>query len=254
MPDSPCIWIDKPKTQRLTHVYFRRSFSLAGKPKRAIIHLYAQSLYHLRVNGVMVGYGPARAYNEYPEYDSYDIAPYLRKGTNVVGVQVAHDGASTFHHLEQPGLFVAWGDIKAGGHSVSLSTASGWVCHRSRAHEPNPLPFSFAIGPIQLFDERKAPSGWDGPGTPAGVWEKPVSVPDALAGKLRPRSIPHLTQEEMSPLRLLGAWEHDTSEQILSFSVPDRGALGGYRPPERYSFAYGWIHSPRDQKVTVGNW
>ncbi len=254
MPDSPCIWIDKPKTQRLTHVYFRRSFSLRGTPKRALIHLYAQSLYHLRVNGVMVGYGPARAYNEYPEYDSYDIAPFLTKGTNVIGVQVAHDGAATFHHLKQAGLFVAWGTIKAGGRTVSLSTASGWMCHRSRAHEPNPLPFSFAIGPIQLFDERKAPVGWDRPGKPSGAWEKPVAVPDGLEGTLRPRGIPHLTQEEKTPLRLLGAWKHDTSEQVLSFALPDRSVLGGHRPPAQFNFAYAWIHSPREQKVCMGNW
>ncbi|MBD3244296.1 MAG: Bacterial alpha-L-rhamnosidase [Chitinivibrionales bacterium] len=254
MPDFPCIWIDKPKKQRLTHVYFRRSFSLPAKPRRAVFNLYAQTSYHLRVNGVTIGYGPARAYNDFPEYDSYDIAPYLKKGTNVIGVQVAHDGSATFHHLRQAGLFVAWGDIKAGGRSVSLGTNTGWRCHRSRAVEPNPLPFSFAIGPIQLFDERKAPLGWDQPGTPAGAWEKPVAVPEALEGKPRPRSIPHLTQDEKTPLRLLGAWKHDTAEQILSFSLPDVSALQGYRPPASYSFAYAWIYSPRVQKVQVGNW
>lgn len=254
MSHPPCIWIDKPKRQRLTHVYFRRSFSLPAVPKHAQFHLYTQTLYHLRVNGKMVGYGPARAYNEFPEYDSYDLAPYLRKGSNVIAVQVAHDGISTFHHMEQRGLLAAWGGLKADGKTVSLSTEKGWQCHRSRAHAPNPLPFSFAIGPIQIYDERKAPAGWDLPGTPGGKWKKPVVVNDALEGSLRPRSIPHLTQDERTPLRLLGAWEHARDEQVYSFSVADMQSLRAYRPRARHTFAYAWIRSPRDQKVTVGNW
>ncbi len=255
MRPMPCIWISKPRKQRLTHVYFRRKFTLGRTPNKAPFSLYAQTNYHLKVNGTMVGYGPARSFNDFPEYDTYDIAPYLKKGTNVVAVQVSHDGAGTFHHANQKGLLVAWGTVADGaGKRVSLSTESGWLCHRSRAHEPNPLPFSFAIGPIPLFDERKAPRGWDMPGTPAGTWEKPARVPEALEGTLRPRSIPHLTQEERLPLRLLGAWAHDMSEQIYSFAAADPSAFNGHRQPSRYTFAYAWIHSPRRQNVTVANW
>ena len=249
------VWISDPPDQRLTHVYFRRTFSLSDRPVRAEISLFAQTHYHLRVNGVMIGTGPARSHPDFPEYDTYDLAPHLTQGENVVAVQVAHEGLSTFHHLSRPGALCAWGMVETADESrTSLSTAEGWTCHLSQAHEPNPPHFSFAIGPIQIFDERKAPAGWDRPGTPTGEWRHPVVVDASAWGELRPRSIPHLTEEERLPKELLGVYRHKTDETVISFFQHQVYDASLSASPPGYMFAYTHIHSPRRQDVTLGTW
>lgn len=53
------VWLPGESGGRNVHVYFRRHFSLRGDPKEAALQLFADSSYHLRVNGQVVGCGPA---------------------------------------------------------------------------------------------------------------------------------------------------------------------------------------------------
>lgn len=252
---APFVWIRQRGCPRVTHVYFRRGFKLKGNPGSARLNIFAHTHYHLRVNGQLIGTGPARSYPDFPEYDVYDLKDYLKKGENVVAVHVAHTGKHTFHHLFAPGVFTAWGTVKSPGGDVSLSTASDWLCQPSRAHLKDVPDFSFAIGPIEICDLRKAPAGWDRPGTPSGKWTVPVPLADTSAwGRLRKRSIPHLTQESLRPLELLGAYPHTDEERIYSFRMMQPIDPDERLPPDVRGFAATWIHSPRKQRVTVGTY
>jgi hypothetical protein len=255
MSEHPFVWVPGADPEAwLTHAYFRRELKLRTTPRRAEIHLFANTIYHLKVNGAFVGYGPARAYPECPEYDTYDLAPFLRRGDNAIAVEVSHHGVTTFHHLLRPGCLVAWGEIRDGARRISLATGEGWRCRKSDAHEPFPPRFSFAIGPIQIFDERRAPAGWDRPGAPDAGWTEPVRIDASAWGALRPRSIPHLTQETCLAERLLGAWRHADDEHWLGFRQRERCNAGDERPPGQYVLACTFVHSPRAQDVEASVW
>src|SRR5512138_3926293 len=94
---APFVWFDAQAKGRNVHAYFRRELTLKASPASAQIHLFAHTHYELRVNGRFVGWGPARGYPEFPTYDTYDLAPHLRAGRNVIAVHVAWNGVATFH-------------------------------------------------------------------------------------------------------------------------------------------------------------
>lgn len=254
---APFVWIEGAEHERLTHVYFRRELALAARPKSAVIHLFAQTFYELRVNGVLVGRGPARFYPEYPEYDSHDLARYLRKGENVIAVHAASMGVATFHHLAPAsGGLVCWGEVAdAKGRTHDLSTGENWLCLKSAGHDPMTPAFSFAIGPTEQYDARLDPAGWDNVPRPEAPWHPPVALANQDAwGPLRPRSIAPLTQDERVVETLLWARPHIESEEIVSFRLNQERSPAAGRPGKATAFAYTWIHSPREQSPTAGAW
>ena len=71
---------------------FRRTFDLETVPAEASARITADSRYVLWVNGQEVGRGPARSQPYRQRYDSYDLAPYLSAGRNVIAVLVTYYG------------------------------------------------------------------------------------------------------------------------------------------------------------------
>jgi hypothetical protein len=66
----------------------RRTFDLASKPDRFVVHVSADNRYRLYVNGDEVSNGPQRSDVMHWRYETVDIAPKLRAGRNVVAALV----------------------------------------------------------------------------------------------------------------------------------------------------------------------
>lgn len=83
---------------------FRKTFELRDKPSSALLHLFADARYILWVNGIYVDRGPARFQPNGPEYDTIDIARFLKPGRNAVALLVAGNlsGGKVMRH--RPGL------------------------------------------------------------------------------------------------------------------------------------------------------
>ena len=247
----PLVWLDQDGSGRNTHAYFRREFALTEIPSHAELHLFANSRYHLFVNGTFIEYGPVRCYPEKPLYDTHQLAPYLRKGDNVIAVHVASWGMETFHHVPAPGAFVAWGEVG----NIQLTTgsgASGWTCRRANGYDATAPKFSFAQAPLHLHDARLDTADWNQPRCAGDGWTVPVALKNQDAfGTLAPRSIPHLTQTPLVPRALLGAYELDDDE-IYAFRVSGADLnTQDYGAGPRV-FAYTYIYSPRAQDVVAG--
>ncbi|MCK4748154.1 MAG: hypothetical protein KAT15_13990, partial [Bacteroidales bacterium] len=71
------VWKDPEGNGRQQTVLLRRTFELGEATRSAMLHLFADSRYHLYVNGSHVNFGPSRFYPAHPEYDSYNLAPFL---------------------------------------------------------------------------------------------------------------------------------------------------------------------------------
>ncbi len=255
MKAGPYIWADANGKGRLVHSYFRKEFTLKSKSAKAVIHLFADTNYHLFVNGTFIGYGPARSYPEFPEYDSYDIAPHLRKDKNVIAVDVLYNGSGSYHNLPVRGGLTCWGKVKpSSGKAISLSSEEGWLALKSKAHDPDAPRFSFAIGAVQLYDSRKDPADWTGIKRPKGDWKPAVKLADQNGwGELRPRMIPHLTQDEQVARRLLSAHVDAETERIESLRVLVDGGVVD-RSRKTMAFACAYVYSPRKQEVTLGTY
>jgi len=83
-------WITHPTSSRLDYgvFHFRKSFEIDDIPDSLIIYVSADNRYRLWINGIPAGMGPARGSTAYWRYEKYDIAPLLKKGTNLVAAQV----------------------------------------------------------------------------------------------------------------------------------------------------------------------
>ena len=252
---SKFVWKDPDGAGRQQTVLFRRTMELDKKPARADIHLFADSRYHIYVNGIHLNFGPSRFYTAHPEFDSYDLAPFLQEGRNVVAVEVLSNGTITYQVPLSIGGFIAWGEVENSSGMVSLETPGAWKMFVSEAYDHQALRFSFACGPMEVFDGRKQPADWNLPGFDDSLWENPVLISDqAHWGTLSPRTIPPLTQDELLPLELLGIYKEQGGEKLYSFFIktPDRENREYNQGKQLYAATY--IFSPVEQEVEIGLW
>jgi len=234
------------------YVYFRNEVELSERPSKAEINLYAFSRYALIVNGEYINFGPIRSTKERPFYDTYDILPNLKAGTNIITVEAYNNGMHTFQLPYGTAAFIAWGEIVAGGKNVDLATPGNWLCRAAKGYNPNVQRFSFAKGPIEIFDARKEPDNWRAVDIIASEWKKPVVMKDQSAfGELEPRSIPPLTQEERTPAKCVIMTKKEYFGDLYNFEI-----VGKSPTKTHYDFGgkdsvqiYTYIYSPENQVI-----
>jgi alpha-L-rhamnosidase len=197
------IWGFGDPAPRNTHMQFRREFILAAEPAAVPIrlHISADSRYILYVNGVRLGFGPARNYHYHYEYDSYDLAAQLVTGLNVIAAHVLHWGEGNFFQMVGRGGLLAQLDVEGQPRLVSDET---WKAKASAAYEQAVPRIACQSVWEEQVDARLADEGWTTAGFDDRAWE-PARVigPAGTApwGELSPRSIPFLTDEPVTPLR-----------------------------------------------------
>lgn len=248
------VWVRSEGGERNEHVFFRREFTLDTLPKQAKLHVYADSRYALYVNGLYLGFGPVRSFHANPHYDSYDILPHLDKGKNVIAVHALCNGMLTYQLFDYQGGFTAWGEIQTKNQKIDLSTNQGWLCRKSKGYDQTAPRLSFATGAIENWDSRNE-WDWNLKNTAAQGWAPPIPLKEQTAwGTFAPRPIPKLTNQRIPALRLMVAHPLTDNEALYSFRIPTPdGDMGQYNT-SRNALAYTFIHSPKDQNVTVGLW
>jgi hypothetical protein len=246
------VWVDSQGLGRNRFAIFRRVITLATAPQTALLHLFADSRYRLVVNGSVVHYGPGRFVQQYPEYDSLDIAPWLRSGDNVIVVEVNAYGTSAFQVMpDSRGGMIAWGEV--GDHS--LQTPGQWEVLQTEAWDYYSPLFSFAQGPVEIVDTRLLDALWYTDGHSDGDWQSAMELAHQKHwGALRPRSVPLLEMNILAP-------------ECVKFSAPllddeMRISCRPYQPDyndlkastkEKIYFAYATcIYSPTQQDVSLG--
>jgi len=250
------IWSDATGEGYNRWVLFRREVHLPAEPRAGTIRIFADTRYRLLVNGRIVCHGPARFYAARPEYDTVDVAPYLRAGANAVAVVVNSYGRVSFHSEKSlGGLWVSGELTDAAGTVVPLASDASWRALPSPAHRSDTPILSFALGPGEMLDARDLPAGWAEAGFDDTAWPPAVTRDRADHwGKLVPRSIPLLDEREVLPRRRIGTWAArpvaDEKVYSLIVTLPGEGPLR----PDGTACVMTYVHSPRAQRVTLGTW
>jgi len=181
---------------------------LENKPERFIVFVSADNRYRLFVNGEAVCSGPALGDLGHWRYETLDLAPWIRKGRNVLAAEVVNFGEyrrgaqQTFQTA-----FILQGDE---GNGVSVNTGEGgWKVIRNEAYDdipflPSDLQAYYCAGPGDKVDGSRYPWGWQEPDHDDAHWlaPRPATV-EFAAGRgflygstwfLVPRGIPLLEE------------------------------------------------------------
>ncbi|KAL3453185.1 Six-hairpin glycosidase-like protein [Aspergillus insuetus] len=190
---------DSPHNTAGRVVRFTRNFSLSSSPTKALLHFSADTRYKLFVNGVRVAVGPTRSSPWIWYYDTLDIAPYLRTGTNIVQFDViryfaASRGAMPFQRTAAPGLTVV-GRVESDGESVVLDSAGGlW---EARVDESVTFPMGRVDDVFLHISERISPTTVSQAVAPVAYGLKTLNG-ELAPWRLRPRPIPMYEESQVA--------------------------------------------------------
>ncbi len=251
--DARYVWCDASGKGFNRYVMFRRTFVLGPGEPEGKLHLFADTRYRLTVNGVVLGHGPARFKARAPEYDTYDLSPFLREGPNAIAVLVNSYGCGSFHTDVGPGALIAWGEAGDGaGRAVSLATDGSWRARECPGHHRETIKLSFALNPGELLDARRVDPGWTLPAYDDSDWTEATPLANqGHWGELRPRSIPPLDERCVRPLRLArtSVGRLPRAENLYSVTIalqnPETSTA------DMKATAFTWVHSPREQEVIL---
>ncbi|MFA6959723.1 MAG: family 78 glycoside hydrolase catalytic domain [Opitutaceae bacterium] len=187
------------------YAQFRKAFELATVPRRAPTWITADQSYRLWVNGEPVCRGPARGFQESWPCDEVDLAPFLRKGHNVIAVRAYNPGHGTFAYISQLSagfLFSAkWGGFV-------LVSDSTWRMRRQTGVRKDSVPSSLQLVHQEHLDARIEPTDWIHPDFDDSVWKCDFPAQRNQGSmpwrSLESRGIPLLEEKDVLPARLLG--------------------------------------------------
>jgi alpha-L-rhamnosidase len=176
-------WITCPNAPaREAGVYrFRKVVNLASVPKEFNVHVSADNRFVLYVNGQRIGEGPARGDLFHWRYETFDLAPALKPGDNVVSAIVWNFGSrAPLAQMSNRTGFLVQGTTPE---SEALNTDDTWEAKPEPGHSfveyPENFEGYFVAGPGERIDGRT----WDwnanslDPNWRRG-WQWSVSSPD----------------------------------------------------------------------------
>jgi hypothetical protein len=193
--------------------FFRKNFTVSGNPSHFIIHVSADNRYKLFINGQLVSLGPARGDLFHWNYETVDIASYLKEGQNNAAAIVWNEGEGRPEaQISYRTAFIMQGNSSA---EEVLNTNKTWKCTRDKSRQPlavNIINTYYVTGPGELIDMNQYESGWMQIGYNDNNWKPaeqafnglPKGVFDWTTGwMLVPRSIPQmeLTNQRLQQVR-----------------------------------------------------
>ena len=185
----------------------RRDVELSDVPLTAPCRIWVDGRYLLTVNGIEAARGPVRADPRRAHYDVVDLAHLLTPGVNTIGITVRHFGEETSWWTPVPPSY----SLGAGCVAFELQIGDRWVVADREwralpgsAWSAVDLPRDVACLPLESFDSRRHPHGWDSPGFDDETWRRAV---------------------EIAPIHTGGRSEHRPSSEPFGMLLPPVGIL-----------------------------
>lgn len=244
--ESPWIWTHAPVYPRNAYGRFRRTLPGDGG-RGGRIEITADARYWLWVNGVFIGFGPARAWPEHWSYDSYALAPHWRPGRNEIAVLVNHWRDGSFQYIPaEPGLSVR---ICADDGRVIDESGPRWKTAMATTECARAPRISVQLGFEEQHDAR-CDDGWREAGFDDTAWDgaRVVAAPHA---ELTLRDIPPLTDQVQKPCTVLAVEEVAPATAVWNLSL--KGLFAPNDRSSNFCFIRGFVvtsvHSARAQTV-----
>ena len=167
-------WICVPNTSPDGYgVYmFRKTIDLSSKPQSFIIHVSGDNRYKLYVNEKVVSMGPARGDLAHWNFETVDIAPYLKSGKNILAAQVWNEG----EFRPEAQITYRTGFILQGAstNEAMVNTNNTWLCEKDNSY--NPIRFNvrayYVAGAGELRNLNAQTKSWQSEQFDDSKWQK----------------------------------------------------------------------------------
>lgn len=204
-------WVAYPSANNQDYgvYHYRKTLELDRVPPSLVVHVSADMRYKLYVNGEEVCYGPAKGDLQTWKYDIVDIAPYLKKGTNLIAALVFNQGkdkAMSLFNIQTAFMFRT--ENSGFDH---LNSGPSWKVFKNHAYTPvsyQEMLFDdrwfygyYACGPGDRMDAAQYPWGWQTPNFDDSGWKSPERLvfEGGSPWPLVPRNIPFMENSLVLP-------------------------------------------------------
>lgn len=225
--------LSQPELPDYAVVHARNEFTLSAVPEALTIDLSAVIRYKVYVNGKYLGQGPANNDLEHYSYDTYDIAPFLQEGNNVIGLTVFSLGEMNPVRYHDLGLrFIIRSQDAQMEESLNSGTGNWklWIDKSYQATirgEDFQVLGYFAMGGGEEINAEVYPWGWNQVGYHVDNWHEPKVLDRGIPYghthsyghaeiSLNPRKIPMMNEEEeLKPVirKASGNWEESNLQK-----------------------------------------
>ncbi len=145
------LWIAVPGAPQKDYgvYYFRKDINLGAKPDKFVVYVTGDTRYKLYINGTLASLGPARNDSKHWNYETVDIAQYLKAGQNVIAAQVWNEGQYT----PVPNATIRTGFLMMGeGDAAVVNTNDTWT--RGNAFRTCPISRCASVSPATMLLEQ----------------------------------------------------------------------------------------------------
>ena len=229
-------WISVPDTDPNGYgvYYFRKDLNLDEVPAKFPVHVTGDNRYKLYVNEVLVSLGPARGDATHWNYETVDLAPYLKAGNNIVAALVYHEGPQK----TESNVSVSTGFLLQGVEEAKLFFTDGsWKCIQDPAYAPirQSVPGYYVSGPGEAVDMNLTVAGWNTAAVNTDNWKNAragaAGSPKNFVGNslsndhaLQPSIIPQLERkyQRLTGVKLDGGLKIPAGfpAEVVDFTIP----------------------------------
>lgn len=219
-------WITAPDVPQRDEVvlHFRKIIPLTEIPRHFLVDVSADNQFVFYVNQQRVGSGPSRSDLHHWRYETYDLAPLLHAGNNVLAATVWNFGthAAIAQFSDRIGFLVhGHGDAER-----TADTNTTWEVEQEkgiRAFKEN-VPGYYAAEPGERLDGAVFDWDWQDPAKSKTRWVQPVSLgrgalreqTDAPNNwQLEPDPLPPMEYKEISEERIVRS---NGTERLVGFA------------------------------------
>ncbi len=165
--------------------HFRKKIELDKKPESYIVNISADNRYKFFVNGKLVCLGPARGDMYHWNFETVDLAPFLKDGVNILASVVWNfgDNVSPWAQMSHRTGFILQGNSNA---EKKAETDKSWKGIRNPAYTlvRTNLNTFFVTGPGENIDGDKYLWGWETENFNDKDWKEAAEISQGLLGGL----------------------------------------------------------------------
>jgi len=189
--------------------YFRKGFTLTKQVKMAKVYASAHNDYVLLINGIQLGFGPARSDpNKYGQYIGYDVTNQLNQGLNAFAAMAHWHGVWNDSGVNAAPAFILECHIEfTDGTKIIVKSDATWKTLASTPFlESSPTYFGFAGGlknrAAIRYDARKEIPEWTAANFDDSGWSA-ASIVDRSKFNLYAQRVASQTEEqELAPVAI----------------------------------------------------